>query len=36
MELVESLGLIIKPLTDMIFSDTKLFVDTLFKKTSVH
>ena len=32
MELAESLRLIIKPLTDMIFLGTKLFISALLKK----
>ena len=34
--LAESLRLIVKPLTDMIFLDTKLFIITLLKKTFVY
>ena len=36
MGLAESLRLIIKPLTDMIFLHTKLFIITLIEKTLVH
>ena len=36
MGLAESLCFIIKPLTDMIFLDTKLFISALFKKILVY